>query len=61
MTNTNKIISYVTMRYQSSFYIKDRILVNETKAGILRRPSGIKKNLSTWIYSEDDRECNDCW
>ncbi len=59
VTNTNEIITYTTVRQQSSLYVKNRIAAKKRKSRMPGEPEGIRENLSIEAYSARDRSCHD--
>ncbi len=49
--NMNKIIMYLTVRWEDLLYIKNKIVAKKEISRILKRPLGIRKNLSIEVYS----------
>lgn len=54
-TNTNKVTIYITVSYQGSLYVKNKTAAKEKKSKILKKPLGIRENLSIGINSACDR------
>lgn len=56
--NINKIITNVTVRQQSSLYVKNRVSAREKKPKVLEGPLGIRKNLFIVAHSAYDMSRN---
>lgn len=55
VTNTNKVMMYVTVRQQSLLYVKDEIAAKEKKFRVLQKSLDIKENRSMKAYNAHDR------